>query len=328
MQGKFKGDEKMKILSHQEILQLCVKPEVCYNWVVEVIRGKKSTILPAKISMKPTEGIFYNVMPSIIPQHNTAGLKVITRYPMRKPALDSQIMLFDYSTGKIKALLDGNFITTMRTGAVAVLSIVLFAKENFEKIGLIGLGNQARAAIKIFLSLYPKKIIKLRILKYKDQHELFKAYLRGLTGPDRFVVELSDSYKDVINGSDIIISSATYFPENICEDRWFSEGCLVIPIHTRGFMNCDLFFDKVFADDAKHVKDFKHFDRFKRFAEVSDVINNVTEGRENDSERIIVYNIGLSIFDLYFAEKIYQLAELKDVGRQINLTPPIEKFWV
>ena len=29
----------------------------------------------------------------------------------------------------------------------------------------------------------------------------------------------------------------------------------VIPVHTRGFQNCDLFFDKVFADDTDHVKD-------------------------------------------------------------------------
>ena len=35
----------------------------------------------------------------------------------------------------------------------------------------------------------------------------------------------------------------------------------MVPVHTRGFSNCDLFFDKVFADDYGHVKHFKYFDK-------------------------------------------------------------------
>ena len=84
--------------------------------------------MPAKISMKPKEDIFYNVMPSLLPQFQSGGVKIVTRYPGRTPALDSQIILYDYETGKIKALMDGNYITTMRTGAVAAHSIKLFSK--------------------------------------------------------------------------------------------------------------------------------------------------------------------------------------------------------
>lgn len=81
-------------------------------------------------------------------------------------------------------------------------------------------------------------------------------------------------------------------------------------------MNCDLFFDKVYADDTDHVKHFKYFNQFKRFAEVSDVLNGAAEGRQSDSERILVYNIGLSMHDIYFAAKIYQLAETMELGKR------------
>ena len=100
------------------------------------------------------------------------------------------------------------------------------------------------------------------------------------------------------------------------------------PIHTLGFTNCDLFFDKVFADDTGHVHHFKNFDKFKNFAEVCDVVNGEKQGRENDSERILTYNIGISIHDINFAANIYSMILSAD-GEvpSVNFEDPTEKFW-
>ena len=113
----------------------------------------------------------------------------------------------------------------------------------------------------------------------------------------------------------------------MCEDSAYKEGVLVIPIHTLGFTNCDLFFDKVFADDTDHVKHFKYFNRFKSFAEVSDVINGKAAGRENVRERILTYNIGVAIHDVYFAANIYNMLKNKNVA-SIDFGSPKEKFWI
>ena len=240
----------MKILTHKDIVKLNKEPIKCYEWASDMLETKDKVILPAKISMKPTEEIFYNVMPSLLPQYNGGGVKVVTRYPSRNPALNSQILLYDYDSGNIKALMDGNYITTMRTGAVAAHSIKLLAKKDFKKIAIIGLGNQARATMKILLSLFPNKKIVLKLMKYKDQHLSFEDYIKKLPNTENIEFILCDSYRETVKGSDVIISSVTYFDKDICEDDCFDEGCLVVPIHTRGFMNCDLFFDKVYADDT------------------------------------------------------------------------------
>ncbi|MBE6060854.1 MAG: ornithine cyclodeaminase [Clostridium sulfidigenes] len=318
----------MKILTHSDIIDLNIEPIQCYEWVSSMLKNKGDVILPAKISIKPTEEIFYNVMPSLIPQYNCGGLKVVNRYPSRKPALDSQIMIYDYDTGNIKAIMDGNYITTMRTGAVAAHSIKLLGKRNFSKIGIIGLGNQARATLKVLLALFPNRKFVLKLMKYKEQHVLFQKYIESFTNSKNVEFVMCDSYNDTVKGSDVIISSVTYFSKDICEDNCFDEGCLVVPIHTRGFMNCDLFFDKVYADDTDHVKGFKYFNKFNKFAEVSDVLNGKSDGRINDTERILAYNIGLSMHDIYFAEKIYEIANEKQIGKEISLDSPKEKFWI
>lgn len=317
----------MKIITHADIVKLHISPLQCYEWVFDMLMHKSNAILPVKISMKPMEGVFYNVMPSLLPKCS-GGVKVVTRYPFRNPALDSQILLYDYETGNVKALLDGNYITAMRTGAVAAHSIGLLGKQDFKEIGMIGLGNQARAVIKVILALYPNRKFILKLLKYKNQHLLFEDYFKDFAYSGNIEFISVNSYKEAVRGSDVIISSATYFSDDICDKDCFDEGCLVVPIHTRGFMNCDIFFDKIYADDTEHVKGFKYFNQFKRFAEISDVLIGEAEGRINDVERIIVYNIGLSMHDINFAERIYEIAQIEQAGQEIKLSMPKEKFWI
>lgn len=318
----------LKIISNIDIQRLNIDPLQCLEWVTTMLKNKDQVILPAKISMKPTDEIFYNVMPSLLPQYETGGVKIVTRYPTKNPTLDSQVLLYDYKTGALKALIDGNYITTMRTGAVAAHSISLFGKKDFSIIGIIGLGNQARATLKVLFSLFPKKEFVLKLFKYKDQHIAFQDYIKNSPFSENINFVFCDTYKETISESDVIISSATYLAKDLCDNNCYDEGCLVIPIHTRGFMNCDLFFDKIFADDTEHVRGFKYFNQFKNFSEVSSVLNGSITGRQSDKERIIVYNIGLSMHDIYFAEQIYQQAIRLNIGESTSLTPPKDKFWI
>ena len=46
--------------------------------------------------------------------------------------------------------------------------------------------------------------------------------------------------------------------------------------------------------------------------------------RTSDKQRIIAYNIGISIHDIYFASKIYEMVETTE---EIDLKAPSEKFW-
>lgn len=93
------------------------------------------TILPPKVSLHPgPESVFCNFMPSIVPGNDGrmwGGVKLVTRYPDREPALDSSLLLFDALTGETLALMDADWITAMRTGAVAAHSICLLAKDGF-----------------------------------------------------------------------------------------------------------------------------------------------------------------------------------------------------
>ena len=115
----------MKVIDFDVISQKNISPVDCYNWVSEMIENKNSAVLPPKISLKPFDGVFCNVMPSIVKE--SGGIKVVTRYPDRVPALESFLTLFDVATGEVLALMDATWITAMRTGAVAAHTIIRLA---------------------------------------------------------------------------------------------------------------------------------------------------------------------------------------------------------
>ena len=318
----------MKIINFNDIKKLNIPPMECYKWVDEMIKKKSSSYLPPKISMHlPKEG-FCNVMPCIIDTDTMGkmgGVKVVNRYPERIPSLDSRLMLLNMENGEFLALMDANWITAMRTGAVAVHSIDLLAKREFDTVAIMGLGNTARATMMIIAEKYIDREIKVKLLCHKGQERIFAERFRQ---NKNLHFEFIKDIKEWAKGSEVIISCVTYAAEDFCPDECFDEGVLVVPVHTRGFTNCDLFFDKIYADDTGHVCHFKNFEKFRYFAEVSDVVNGKKEGRMNDRERILAYNIGLSIHDIYYASHIYEMLKDDDNLQNIEMESPVDKFWV
>jgi ornithine cyclodeaminase/alanine dehydrogenase len=266
--------------------------------------------------------VFFNTMPCIIPSIKSAGAKLVSRFPWRTPAIDGQILLYSTETGMLEYLMDAAWITAARTGAVAASSIRMFANPSFANVSFIGLGNTARATLACFLSIYPEKEVTIRLLRYKNQTDLF---IRRFSDISTVKFEVVDSVTSLVKGADVLVSCVTAANSLFAPDYAFKEGVLVVPVHTRGFQNCDLFFDKIFADDTAHVSGFGNFGKFKQFAEYSAVLNGMSLGRESQQERILCYNIGIAIHDIYFAKKIAELAV--NQGLDISLHEPKEKFW-
>lgn len=141
--------------------------------------------------------------------------------------------------------------------------------------------------------------------RYKDHAE---KTIERYQGFDNVTWEIAEDMTGLVKDADVIVSCITDADGLLVDDvNLFKPGVLVVPVHTRGFQNCDTVFDKVYADDEGHVKGFKYFNQFRRFGEISDVLKGKTEGRTNDYERILSYNIGLGLHDVYYATKILHI---------------------
>lgn len=222
--------------------------------------------------------------------------------------------------------MDGDWITTMRTGAVAAHSVSLLARGGFRKVAFVGLGNTARATLLCLTGLFPNRPFEVGLLRYKDQHEGFE---RRFAGNEELAFCEFGDVGEMAGWCDVLVSCVTAADSDLCPPECFGPGALLVPVHTRGFAECDLAFDKVFCDDEGHVGGFGYFGQFKpKLAEVADVVVRKHPGREGDDERIIAYNIGISLHDIYFASKIEEMASRGEGRRTIAMEKPLEKFWI
>ena len=299
----------MVLITSNQIEQLGIGSADCVKWVQEAFLMKNKCQLPAKMSVHPCGNDFFTTMPCLLPEEygGRFGVKVVSRILGRKPALKSDLMLFDSHSGEILALIDCDWITAKRTGAVATLAIDLFRNNAASVYSFIGLGSMAHSTMTCLLDTHRGEKMNIRLMRYKDQAErMMEEYAHY----DKVVFSISDSIEELVDGADVIVSCITDANGLLVEDTsLFKPGVLIVPVHTRGFQNCDLCFEKVFGDDTDHIKGFKYFSLFKEFHEIGDVLSRNCAGRVRDDERILSYNIGLGLHDVYYASKIYDILQ-------------------
>lgn len=298
----------MRIITSKEIEDLNLPPAESVEWVREAFLMKDRCQLPPKISLHPQGNDFINTMPSLLPEeYHTFGCKVVSRVKGTTPALKSEMMIFDTLSGEMTALVNADWITARRTGAVATLAINTFQSSNAKIYSFVGLGVIARATLDCLIATNLDRRLTIKLKRYKDQAEKIVSEYENNPNID---IILCDTMEDLVKDADVVVSCITDANGLLINDvNLFKPGVLVVPVHTRGFQNCDTVFDKVFADDEGHVTGFKHFNQFKKFGEFDCVLKGQIKGRENDNERILTYNIGISIHDVYFATRVLKLIE-------------------
>ena len=318
---------RVLVLGHHDVMDAGITAKQCIGWVEESFKMKYDSVLPPKVSVHPQGDDFFNTMPCLLPKsYGRFAMKEVHRIAGQEPALGSDILLYDSKNGNLLALMDGDWITNMRTGAVACLSARLFKASGVNTYSFLGLGNTARATALCIIEDNPGVPLTFRLMRYKDQAELFIERFKGY-GNVKF--EIVDDINSFVAGAEVLISCITAADGLVCpHDNLYRDGMLLIPVHTRGFQNCDLFFDKIFGDDTGHVQGFKYFSRFKQYDELSQVLLGNNPGRENDSERIICYNIGLGLHDAVFASRIYDAICSRPGVTAIVQDKETRKFWL
>lgn len=331
----------MKIISDQVIRELGIAPKTCIDWIKESLSLKAKSELPVKIGVHPADGEFFTSMPCLLPptseltdnkidanstfKRRYFGLKLVHRLLSSVPSLGSNLLLYDASNGDLLALMDADWITAMRTGALAAAAAKLLRKEDARVYGFMGLGNTARATLLCLLDQEPDRHFNVMLLRYKNQQDSFKERFKNCNN-----VSFSecDNVKELVSTSDVLFSCITHSDGNIVEDvSLFKSGITLIPIHTQGFMNCDTVFDRIFGDDTNHVSGFRYFKQFRDYTEIGEVFSGRDPGRQSDEQRIINYNYGLGLHDVVFAAKVFELTERQELP-EISLFKETRKFWI
>ena len=307
--------KNIKTIDKKTIIDLNISAFDKYNWVDNTLKNKQNYILPTKTRIPLNNSDYFNVMPCVLPDENVLGLKVVTRNERRREKgeenIDGDILLYSYEDFLPLALIDGSYITTIRTAAVAVHSMINFTnyKEYNDysfKISMIGLGHIGTEIGNILFDLINERKIIVKLYQYKDQAEKF---IQKFEKYKNIQFVLCKTYDELMKDSDVIFSSVTFIEDDFCDPKCYKKNCTIIPVHLRGFKECDKVFDNIITSDMISIQKFEHYREFKKLIYIDDIIKNrnmnITDCLNTSGK--IIYNLGLAVYDLYFANKIYHL---------------------
>ena len=317
----------VSVIQQEQIEQLHISPAECIEWVKQGFLMKDEIQMPAKLSVHPQGEDFITSMPCLLSENEGKkyfGLKLVSRIENHIPALQSDITLYDAKTGELLAIMDGNWITAMRTGAVAALAARTFQKQGTNTYSMLGLGNIARAVALCLIADNSDREITIKLLRYKDQAEQFIDRFKAFNNVTFDIIDDKDAF---VSEAEVLISCVTVAKELLFpDDSLFKKGVTVIPVHMRGFQNCDLFFDKVYGDETSQIKNFKYFDKFRQYDELHHVLQGKNPGRTSNDERILCYNYGIALHDIVFASRIFEKTKSTQIG--FDYKKESNKVWV
>ena len=150
------------------------------------------------------------------------SVMVSPRNPERgMSGINGTIMLLDSETGELKAVMDANWVTAIRTAGLSAVVARRLANPDSKSIAFIGCGVQAHSHLKAFSQLFP--LAELRAVgrgQAKVHQFCDTARSMGLAA------KACTSAQESIEGADLIVSSITlsYDVDPFLDGRWLKPG--------------------------------------------------------------------------------------------------------
>ena len=330
-----KGFPNMKtlILTGKDVERI-LTPRVVNETVEKAFRayGLGSIDMPAKTYLYFPKGDLRSMPAYIFGEgFNIAGVKCVNVHPQnasrRLPSVMAMIILNDPQTGFPLAVLDGTYLTGLRTGAAGAIAAKYLSREDAEVAGFVGCGAQARTQLACLLDI--RKIRKIKIWQFKGDKACAEEFERWAQKTFQLETLLSPRMDTVTLKSDIVVATT---PSRVPLIKRVSPGTHInaIGADAPGKEEVDpalLKEAKIVIDDwaqASHSGEINVPFRQKLirkkdiYATLGDIAAGKKNGRTSDREITLFDSTGLAIQDISCAYVVYQALKSKRAIRSIK----------
>lgn len=269
------------------------------------------------------------IMPSWSKALSMAGTKIVNVHPenpkKRLPTVMAVIILNDPKTGKPLALMDGTWITALRTGAVSAVATKYLAKKKAQTLGVVGAGFQAITQIAAISKIKRLKEIVVYDIKEKAIERLAKILAKEK-------IKIKKGKLEEVCQKEILVT-VTPARKPIVKNEWILPGTHInaIGADAKGKEELDpaiLKRAKIIVDSLKQASHSGEINvpltkgiisKKSIYGELKEIVSRKRPGRENEKEITVFDSTGLAIQDLYTASLVYRLAKRKKLGREIKI---------
>jgi len=284
------------------------------------------------ISKLPSENMYLFFKPAFVEQEERIAVKFLTQRQTGLmpgiPVIQGIVILIDSVTGEIVSIMDGEYLTALRTGAASGLATRYFSREDARVMALFGCGAQGRTQLEAIIC--ERRIEKVFV--FDSKREAAEAFIAELK--DKFPLELvyvSDT--SVLQEVDVICT-ATNSREPLFRIGEVKKGVHINAVGSfqPEMQELDPFLirdARIYVDQAESCLK-ESGDLIKPMAdgiitshhiagEIGDYCLNKIAGRESDDQITVFKSVGNAIQDFMVAVDVYNHSVNESFGVDFNL---------
>lgn len=225
----------------------------------------------------------------------------------------STVFLFDPDTGRVKALVGGNYLTALRTAAASSVSIKHLARKDARVLGMIGAGHQAtfqlRAALEthafekvIGWNMHPEMLPNLAKVAEEAGLPFEAVELPGMTEAD-VIITITSSFAPTLMADHVSPGTHVACMGTDTKGKQEVEAALL----TKATVFCDEVAQSVSIGEAQHAVADGSLAQ-EDVTQLGAVINGTHGGRVSDDEITLFDGTGVGLQDLAVSDAIVIVA--------------------
>jgi ornithine cyclodeaminase/alanine dehydrogenase-like protein (mu-crystallin family) len=301
----------------------------------DLSEGKTTSPLRTPIPVPEADGVSL-FMPAYVPSIEGLGMKVVSVFPRNQekgiPTINAIVAVLDANTGEPKALMDGTFLTALRTGAGAGAAADLLARKNSKTVTCIGAGAQGLTQVWAVSAVRDIE----RVYVYDINEPMKESFAERLS---RYDAELATKVRPIsdlpaaLHESDVICTATTsstpvYDHSDIQPGTHinavgaFQPTMQEIPVET--LQNSYVVVDSVEAaieeaGDLQIPINNGEITRDSISVEVGQIVAGTAQGRTDEEQITFFKSVGNAVQDIIVAREAVEQALKQGRGQQIEL---------
>ena len=271
-------------------------------------------------------------MPVYSPDHARIGLKVVTLNPGNPdhglPLIHSFVTISDAETGAPLALMDGEVITSLRTGAGSGLATKILSRPESSVLAIFGTGVQAQKQVEAVCAVRSIR----EILVFGRSPENTEVFIKNLNQQYDITARKAEGEEELVRAD--VVCTATTSRTPVFSGEYITPGT-----HINGIGSYRPDMAEIPSDviaKARVIVDQREacleeagdlvapiqrgdFDESHIYAELGEVLMNEKNGRTSDSEITVFKSVGNAIQDLAVANFLEKRAHEMNLGTKFAL---------
>lgn len=312
----------MQFITKEEIIQHYTMKEAIEadkKALANYSAGKASVPLRTNITIPEVQGQSLYMPAYVNGEQPSLGIKIVSVYPENSkknlPNVPATMVVLNPETGIVEAILDGTYLTQLRTGAVQGAATELLSRESSQIGALIGTGGQAQTQLEAMLTV--RKLEEVRIFDI-DFYRASRFAEQMNQRVEATIIPVHTS-RECVENADIITTVTTSKQATFSAD-WVKRGAHINGVGAYTPEMCEIpkeiikkaevvIFDTMEgvleeAGDFIQPLESGFIAREHYRGELGQLINGDIIGRQNSEEITIFKTVGSAVLDTTVASEI------------------------